>query len=159
MMIKYCILLWCCWLLYSVSIVPVFASTKYYGWPSGNVIQVIDNMQRWNPVVHSVFEQKVRTYSDADAMWFGPENRITNGAWVLVLAISPYVQWIIFLGMSFAVIFIIYNWFIIVTNPWSDKIKSAKDNITNIVIGVLVLWWFYFILRLVASLILNLIWW
>lgn len=146
-----CAILWYC---------TVSAQTKYYGGSSGNIIQVIDNMQKKNPVVHSVFEQKVRTYANGNAIWFGKNNRLANGAWILVEAISPYMQWIIFLGMTLSVILIIYNGFVIVTNAWDDsKLKSAKGNITNILIGVLVLWGFYFILRITSGLLLNLIWW
>jgi hypothetical protein len=94
----------------------VFAQTKYYGGANGNVVDVIDNMQKDNAVVQSVFEQKVRTYANGKAVRFGKENRLANGAWILVEAISPYVQWIVFFGMSMSVILIIYNGFLIVTN-------------------------------------------
>jgi hypothetical protein len=92
------------------------AQTDYYGSKDGDIIKIIDNMQQKNPVVHSVFEQKVRTYADGGAQWFGPDNRIANGAWILVEAISPYVQRLVFIGMSLAVILIIYNGFMIVVN-------------------------------------------
>jgi len=135
------------------------AQTDYYGSKDGDIIKIIDNMQQKNPVVHSVFEQKVRTYADGGAQWFGPDNRIANGAWILVEAISPYVQRLVFIGMSLAVILIIYNGFMIVVNAWDDnQITSAKDNIKYIVIGLLVLGGFYFILRVVSGLLLNLIW-
>lgn len=151
----YIVLCLCC-SLFCINI--AFAQTSYYGWANSNVIDVIDNVQKKNPVVHSVFEQKVRTYANADAQWFGKTNRLANGAWILVEAISPYVQWIVFIGMSLSVILIIYNWFLILTNAWDDgQIKKAKDNVTNILIWVLVLGWFYFILRVVSGLLLNLI--
>jgi amino acid transporter len=114
-------------------------------------------------VIHSVFEQKVRSYTQkssskyGQAVRFGPENRIANGAWILVEAISPYVQWMIFFGMSLSVIMIIYNGFLIISDPGGDKTKSAKENIKNIIIGVLVLGGFYFIMRVVSGLLLKLI--
>ena len=95
--------------------------------------------------------------ANGKATRFGKQNRIANGAWILVEAISPYVQWIIFFGMSLSVIMIIYNGFLIITDPGGDKIKSAKDNIKNIIIGVLVLGGFYFIMRLVSGLLLKLV--
>lgn len=148
-----------CFMIYALCFDSVSAQSKFYGWQSGNVIQVIDNIQKKNPVIHSIFEQKVRTYANGGAQWFGPDNRIANGAWILVEAISPYVQWIVFFGMSLSVILIIYNGFLILTNAWDDgQIKTAKDNVINIVIGVLVLGWFYFILRIVSGLLLNLVW-
>lgn len=115
-------------------------------------------MFKKNPVVHSVFEQKVRTYANADAQWFGKTNRLANGARILVEAVSPYIQWIVFIGMSLSVILIIYNWFLILTNAWDDgQIKKAKDNVVSILTWVLILGWFYFILRVVSGLLLNLI--
>ncbi len=139
------------------SFMAVSAQTNYYGSKDGNIIDIVDKVQQKNPVVHSVFEQKVRTYANGNATWFGKENRIANGAWILVEAISPYVQWLIFFGMSLSVIMIIYNGFLIVSDPGGDKTKSAKENIKNIVIGVLVLGGFYFIMRIVSGLLLKLI--
>lgn len=145
-----------CWVL---SLGLVSAESKFYGWSSWNIIQVVDAVQQKNPIVHSIFEQKVRTYANGWATWFGTENRIANGAWILVEAISPYIQRLVFIGMSLSVILIIYNGFMIVANAGDDgQIKSAKDNVKNIVIGVLILGGFYFILRIVSGLLLNLIW-
>lgn len=145
-------------MVWALSLNHAFAQTKYYNSTTeGNIIKVIDNVQKKNPIIHSIFEQKVRTYANGNAIWFGEQNRIANGAWILVEAISPYVQWIIFFGMSLSVIMIIYNGFLIITDPGGDKIKSAKDNIKNIIIGVLVLGGFYFIMRLVSGLLLKLI--
>lgn len=145
-----------CWVL---SLGFVSAESKFYGWQSWNIIQVVDAVQQKNPIVHSIFEQKVRTYANGNAQWFGTENRIANGAWILVEAISPYIQWMVFIGMSLSVILIIYNGFMIVANAGDDgQIKSAKDNVKNIIIGVLILGGFYFILRIVSGLLLNLIW-
>lgn len=148
-----------CFVLCALSVTTVSAQSKFYGWPSWNIIQVVDAVQQKNPVVHSIFEQKVRTYANGNAQWFGTENRIANGAWILVEAISPYIQWMVFIGMSLSVILIIYNGFMIVANAGDDgQIKSAKDNVKHIIIGVLILGWFYFILRIVSGLLLNLIW-
>jgi len=151
------------------------AQSKFYGSSGGSVIDVVDEVQNRNPVIRSIFEEKVKLYTnsgtwknDKNISWFDgtDENgkpvtyRIANGAWILVEAISPYIQWIIFFGMSLSVILIIYNGATIVMSAGDDsKLKSAKDNIQHILIGVLVLWGFYFILRVVGGLLLNLIWW
>jgi hypothetical protein len=146
-------------MFYALSFVTVSAQTNYYGWVSGNTIEVIDAIQKDNNVVYSRFEQRVRDFT-ADGVvskTFGPQNRIANGTVLLIEAISPYIQWIIFFGMSLSVIMIIYNGFLIVTDPGGDKTKSAKENIKNIVLGVLVLGGFYFIMRVVSGLLLKLI--
>ena len=150
-----------CVIIWIIGISSVSAQTKYYDpakeW---DVIQIIEWTQKKNPIISSIFEQKVRTYSNGNATWFGSQNRIANGAWILVLSLSPYIQWLVFIGMSLSVILIIYNWFNIMTNAWDDsQIKTAKDNIKHIIIGVLILWGFYFIMKLISSLLINLMWW
>lgn len=138
----------------------VIAKTDYYGTEKGNIIQVVDDLQKGNPIVQSVFEDKVRTYANGGTTWFGKENRLANGAWILVEAVGPYINRAVYIGMSLSVILIIYNGLMVVVSVWDDsKIKSAKENITNILIGVWILSWFYFIMKLVSGLLINLIWW
>jgi len=135
-----------------------FAQTKYYD-PAkeGDVIKIIEGVQKKNPIISSIFEQQVRTYADGGAIWFGSQNRIANGAWILVLSLSPYIQWLVFIGMTLSVILIIYNGFMIMTNAGDDsQIKTAKDNVKHIIIGVLIIGGFYFIMKLVSSLLINL---
>ncbi|MEI7562737.1 MAG: hypothetical protein WCJ39_03315 [bacterium] len=68
--------------------------------------------------------------------------------------ISPYIQWAVYIGLSLAGILLIYNGFLMVTHSihGSGDISKLKKNIMYIMIGVILLTGFYFIIRLVASL-------
>lgn len=69
--------------------------------------------------------------------------------------INPYLQWTVYIGLSIAVILLIYNGFLMVTNVVHKQwdISKIKTNIINIVIGVIILTGFYFIIKLAVSII------
>jgi len=75
--------------------------------------------------------------------------------------INPYLQWAVYIWLSVAVILIIYNGFLMVTNAVHNEWEMAKvkKNIINIVIGVVVLTGFYFIIKVAVSLINSIFWW
>lgn len=74
--------------------------------------------------------------------------------------INPYLQWAVYIGLAAAVVLLIYNGFLMVTNALHKEGDAAKvkKNIINILIGVLVLTWFYFIIKLIVALIASLVW-
>jgi hypothetical protein len=55
--------------------------------------------------------------------------------------INPYLQWTVYIGLSIAVILLIYNGLLMVTNAIHKEGETAKvkKNIMNIVIGVIIL--------------------
>lgn len=69
--------------------------------------------------------------------------------------INPYLQWAVYIGLSIAVILLIYNGLLMVTNAVHKEWETAKikKNIINIIIGVIILTWFYFIIKLAVSII------
>ena len=69
--------------------------------------------------------------------------------------INPYIQYAVYIWLSVAVILLIYNGFLMVTNAVHKEGETAKikKNIINIVIGVIILTWFYFIIKLTVSII------
>lgn len=71
------------------------------------------------------------------------------------LHIYPYLQWAVYVGLSLAVILLIYNGFLMVTNAIHKEgdIAKVKKNIFNIIVGVLILTGFYFIIRLTVAVI------
>ena len=75
--------------------------------------------------------------------------------------INPYLQWAVYIGLSLAVVLLIYNGLLMVTNAIHKEGETAKikKNIINIVIGVLILTGFYFIIKLAVSLINSIFWW
>lgn len=72
----------------------------------------------------------------------------TNSYW--------YIQWLWFIGLSIALILIIYNGMYLLWNFWSeDKMWKVKKRLLSLIIWVLVLTTWYLIIKLVVSLV----WW
>ncbi len=71
--------------------------------------------------------------------------------------IKDYLQYIIYIGLAAATIFIIRNWFKIVTSSNREKeLESFKNNLLYIVIWVVLLTGFYYIIDIFVSIV-NLI--
>lgn len=91
-----------------------------------------------------------------DKQWsYQSQYKIANTLDYLKNNINPYIQWAIYIGLSAAVILLIYNGFLMVTNSVHKQwdMSKVKKSITYIVIGVLLLTGFYFIMKLVVALI------
>jgi len=75
--------------------------------------------------------------------------------------INPYLQRAVYIGLSLAVILLIYNGFLMVTNAVHKEweIAKIKKNIMNIVIGVVILTGFYFIIKLAVAIINSIFGW
>lgn len=102
-----------------------------------------------------IFDNQLNSVSRLDG-GYTQTFKITNTLDSIRIKIAPYMQWAVFLGLSIAVLLIIYNGFLLVTNNVSDmKLEKAKSNIINILTGVAVLTGFYLIIRLVVSLLAN----
>ncbi|MFZ2151416.1 MAG: hypothetical protein WAZ12_00995 [Candidatus Absconditicoccaceae bacterium] len=86
---------------------------------------------------------------------YAKEYKIANTLEYFKNNIQPYIQWAVYVGLTCAVILLIYNGFLMVTGSIhkegdSDKIKK---NVTNIAIGVIVLTGFYTIIKLMVAVI------
>lgn len=71
------------------------------------------------------------------------------------MQITPYLQWAFYIWLSWAVIWLIYNGFLMVTKPagsWADM-SNIKARIQNITIGVILLTGFYVIIKVILSII------
>ncbi len=87
---------------------------------------------------------------------YASEYRITNMLDAIRLQITPYIQWIMYLWLSIAVILIVYNGFLMVTNSingWAGDTSTIKTNLTNIAIGVVLLCGFYVIIQVILAII------
>lgn len=101
-----------------------------------------------------VSETKLDTVNPKE--WWQPiQYKITNTLEYFRKNINPYLQWIIFIGMAAAVILLIWNGFLMVTNATHNKwdIKKVKENITNILIGVVIMLGFVALIRIVTAVI------
>jgi len=87
--------------------------------------------------------------------WYPREYKIANTLEYFRSNIQPYMQWLIYIWLTLGVILLIYNWFLMVTNSIHDEwdISKIKKNIMNISIGVWVLTWFYFLIKLMVAII------
>ena len=69
--------------------------------------------------------------------------------------LDPYLQWAIYAGLVLATIWIIYVWFLIVTNAIHKQWDwtKVKTSMVHILIWVFLLSGFYFIIKIVVALI------
>ncbi len=86
---------------------------------------------------------------------YASEYKITNTFDSIRQQIAPYIQWTMYLGLSIAVIGIIYNGFLMVTKPVGSDGDSwkVKSRLTNIIIWVFLLTGFYVIIQTILGLI------
>ncbi len=86
---------------------------------------------------------------------FQSNYKISNTLDYLRINMAPYIQWAVYIGLVMAVILLIYNGFLMVTNTihktWD--FQKIKTRIWYIVIWVLLLTGFYAIIKLVVWLI------
>jgi len=131
-----------------------FAQSNSRGKYGSNPIQILDNV-----VSEANDEYKIQQTSldtATDKQWaYASQYKIANTLDWLRNNINPYLQWAVYIGLSVAVILLIYNGFLMVTNAIHKEweAEKIKKNIINILIGVVILTGFYFIIKLMVSLI------
>lgn len=97
-----------------------------------------------------------------DKQWAYPsEYKISNTLEYIRTNIDPYFQWVMFIGLIAATIFLIYSGFMMVTNVLHKEgdWTKVKKNISAIAIGVVLMTGFYFIIKLVVALITAIFGW
>ncbi len=73
--------------------------------------------------------------------------------------IWPYIDWWVFIGLSLWVLLIVYNAVLLVAWPIKDwNVNNVKTRIVYIAIWILVLTWFYFIIKMIGSLVKGVVW-
>lgn len=89
------------------------------------------------------------------AVWTcGTENKICLAVEAVRAAISPYINFAVFIVLFIAVILIIYNWFNLVIWKWDAKeITEAKTKIFNIILWIIIISWFVIIIRMLMSVV------
>lgn len=84
---------------------------------------------------------------------YGADYQITNTLEWIRKNIQPYLQWILYIGLTGATILLIWNGFRLVTNSaisWWDM-KTVKGNIKTLLIGVIIMTSFLAIIKLVMA--------
>lgn len=84
-----------------------------------------------------------------------PDYKFTNTLEYLKNNVDPYLQWIVFIWLALATIFLIYNGFMMTTNIIHGKgeLGKVKDNFIYIGIGVVILTGFYYLIDIVVAVI------
>jgi hypothetical protein len=87
--------------------------------------------------------------------WYPMQYKIANTLDSIRVNIAIYIQWIVFVWLALATIWLIYIGFLMVTNPISNEwvIDKIKSRVIGIITGVLLITWFYALLRLFTALI------
>jgi len=105
--------------------------------------------------------QQTALDSATDKQWaYASQYKIANTLDRFRNNINPYLQRAVYIWLSVAVILLIYNGLLMVTNAVHKEGETAKikKNIINIVIWVVILTWFYFIIKLTVSIINSIFW-
>ncbi len=113
-----------------------------------NAFTLLDDVARETNAWTRIQETALNDISNIQ--WqYASEFKIANTLDSIRMQISPYLQWIMYLWLSWAVIGLIYNGFMLVTSPvWWEDNANIKTRITNIIKGVIVLTGFYVIIKL-----------
>lgn len=137
--------------LSNFSFAEVWSRWKYWSTP----VEILDQI-KWKANANNYEIQETALNWVTDQQWSYPQQyKITNTLDYIRINIDPYLQRIVYIWLSVAVILLIYNWLLMVTN-WIHKewdITKLKKNFINIAIWILLLTWFYFILKLIIWLI------
>lgn len=144
------------WALFGT--VVVFAQTQWEvkceGWwrwcfsdsndPLVILKEVVDNDDS------DIVETKLDTVNNTAIYW--PAFTLAGTLESIRQQMSPYVQWIAFIGLAAAVIMIIYNWVLLVSTPLSpDQVASVKKRMIYIASWVALITWFYFIMKILLA--------
>lgn len=94
--------------------------------------------------------------------WFAQcwsSNKICMAVESIRLAISPYVNFAVFVVLAIATILIIYNGFNLVIGKWTtEELTQTKAKITNIVTWIVIISWFVIIIRILMSIVVMVTW-
>ena len=137
--------------------VPFFAShaQRWRRWAQGtNSIEILDNVAaRAN---QDVDIQDTALDDVTRSRWsYATQYRLTNTLDAIRQNIAPYLQRAVFIGLWLAVILLIYNGLLLATNALHSQgeVAQTQKRMINILIWVVVLTWFYIIVRLAVALI------
>lgn len=129
------------------------AHAQVGGWSDfgDNPENILDNVA-WEVNEDTWIQETQLNRVSRQEWWFASRYTISNTLDSIRVRIAPYLQWAVYIGLSLAVILIVYNWFLMVTGSlhssweWSD----VQKRLTMIVIGVLLLTGFYFVVKIIV---------
>lgn len=144
--------------LFSVSSISL-AQTESWGRYGADPITILDKVVDEANEDTKIQQTALDGVSDVGS--YARQYKIANTLDWLRNNINPYLQWMIYIWLSLAVILLIYNGFLMVTHSIHGEwdIAKLKKRFIYIAIGVILLTGFYFIIKLVVSLLNSIFWW
>ncbi len=150
-----------CFLLAFLSM-PLLSFAQQWSWGvyGQDPITILDRVVKSSNEEYKI--QQTALDSATDKQWgYQSQYKIANTLDWLRTNIAPYLQRVVYLGLSVAVILLIYNGFLMVTNALHNEwdIAKVKKRFIYILVGVLLLTGFYFLIKLTVSIINSIFWW
>ena len=142
---------------------PLFGQWQWSNYGS-NPLQIVDRVVEDSNEEYRIQDSPLERV-DENQGWYPMAYRMTNTLDSIRVNIAIYIQWAIFIGLSLAVVGLIIIGFNMVTNGITSAwtIDKVKKWVVSIIIGVVVLTWFYAFLRLLVAIINSLFglpgWW
>lgn len=144
------------WFLIGTILVTSCNASDSIEWFWSTPLEVLDAVVEKGNEGNPIQDTKLNTISK-EKWSFDSKNRISNTLDAIRQWVSPYLQRAMYIGLSIAVILIIINGRKLVMTPLEgDQFNAVKTSITNIVLWVLILTWFYFIIQITLSILENL---
>jgi hypothetical protein len=95
---------------------------------------------------------------DQNRGWFENDLKISNTLDSTRFELSSYLEWLAFLWLSAAVALLVYNGLMLVMSPLAeDQLAQVKKRIVYIIAGTLLLTWFYFVMKILLSFLVEII--
>lgn len=131
-----------------------FAASDNWGGYGSNPVEVLDSVVGEANKIDQIQETALDGISSTQGA-YGQDFKISNTLEYLRLHIATYLQWIVYISLSLAVILLIYNGFLMVTHVVHKEgdFSKIKKNIMNIFIWVIILTSFYAIIKLVIGIL------
>ena len=143
------------WLFWSFGLVNITNAQQDRWWDFGSdPISILDNIKDEANEEYKIQETALDTATDRQ--WsYQSSRKISNTLDYLRTHISTYLQRIVFVWLTLAVIWLIWNGLMMVLQPVNKQwdMATVKKNIVNIAIWVIILTWFYAIIKIIVSVI------
>lgn len=134
------------WFIVAVMNISVFAAS--WGDSSSDPVTILDGV-KWSA---GTTDTKLDISGWTGKWVYGTLSYITDN-------IYPYLDWGVFIWLSLAVILIIYNASLLVLAPVHEwQAATVKKRIMFIAMGIIVITGFYFIVKMVLSIVKNISW-
>lgn len=151
--------------IFSFAILSFFAvSFAQHGrwWDRGSdPMQIFENIvDEANEWWYAIQETALDWVTDLE-WWYSREFKISNTLDYIRKNLDPYLQRAVYVWLVLATVALIYSWFLLVTH-WVHKQwdwTKIKTNVMYTLLWVLLLSWFYFIIKVMVSLITSMFWW